>query len=81
MKSSRSTSHYTQRDRGDEERSENQVVNPIPEVENPVPLKLPNGKSLPSFSFKSIPQTATKPAATSTPIASNAWKWKVVRRS
>ena len=26
VKSSRSTSHYTQRDRGDEERSENQVM-------------------------------------------------------
>lgn len=72
MKSARSTSHYTQRDRGDDDQSENEVVNPIPEVENPVPLKLPNGKSLPSFSFKSISETATKPAATSTPVASNA---------
>ena len=34
-----------------------QVVNPIPEVTTAVPLPLPNGKSLPSFSFSPTSQT------------------------
>ena len=37
-----------------------QVVNPIPEVVAPVPLNLPNGKSLPSFTFKPTSQAETK---------------------
>ncbi|KAL9981298.1 hypothetical protein ACROYT_G009985 [Oculina patagonica] len=59
VKSSRSTGHYTQRERG-VDRSEDEVVNPIPEVVAPVPLTLPNGKSLPAFSFKPTSQTETK---------------------
>ena len=37
-----------------------QVVNPIPEVVAPVPLTVPNGKSLPSFAFKPMSQAETK---------------------
>ncbi|KAJ7387035.1 hypothetical protein OS493_003998 [Desmophyllum pertusum] len=62
VKSARSTSHYTQRDRGDD-RSDVEVVNPIPEVVAAVPLPLPNGKSLPSFSFKPTSQTEMKSSA------------------
>lgn len=50
VKSSRSRAHYSQIGRA-EGNIENEVVNPIPEVKAAVPLPLPNGKSLPSFSF------------------------------
>ena len=41
-----------------------QVVNPIPEVTTAVPLPLPNGKFLPSFSFAPTSQKATKNSTT-----------------
>lgn len=52
VKSARNRAHYSQRERS-EDGGENEVVNPIPEVKAAVPLPLPNGKSLPSFSFAS----------------------------
>lgn len=55
VKSARSRSHYTQRERV-EDRSD-EVVNPIPEVTSALPLPLLSGKSLPSFSFTSTPPT------------------------